>query len=153
MSYIYIYIWASAKLTHTDFIRFWPKAALVRFQGQHAYWIRRACYWPKAVPAQIQFVRIKSMHQTSPPPEKKSQPWISSRLVRAQPWPQIGEARIYWQTSAAVCMQKIGRKQIFNYVVARQAACLVLEPPAGDPTIAEERAKSIKKYWVFLLVI
>jgi len=43
-------------------------------------------------------------------------------------------------------MQKIGLKNIFKYVVARQRACLVLEPPGGDPTIAEERAKSIEKY-------
>ena len=50
-------------------------------------------------------------------------------------------------------MQNFGLKQIFKYVVARQAACLVLEPPAGDPTIAEERAKSIKKYRVFLVVV
>ena len=45
-------------------------------------------------------------------------------------------------------MQNFRLKNIFKYVVARQAACLVLEPPAGDPTIAEERAKSIKQYRV-----
>jgi len=50
-------------------------------------------------------------------------------------------------------MQFFGLKQIFKYVVARQPACLWLAPPAGDPTIAEERAKSIKKYRVFLVFV